>query len=217
MALYVVERDVRNTPAEQFRLDQKEVASACTRLKTQGKHIRYISSAVVPADGRALDLFGAASPELIEEVHAFAGVHYARIVEILDLTPSFLPRVTSRARRSLRQGAGPATILGDAERTGDNMTANASSELARWLVDGQRLFGLCLEVLENSERLESRNQTLESENGMLREEVARLRQRVDVLQADRSEMVAAFNDLAGHVTQVVDHILLKSENGEEGK
>jgi hypothetical protein len=30
-------------------------------------------------------------------------------------------------------------------------------------------------------------------------------------------MVAAFNDLAGHVTQVVDHILLKSENGEESK
>jgi hypothetical protein len=30
-------------------------------------------------------------------------------------------------------------------------------------------------------------------------------------------MVAAFNDLAGHVTQVVDHILQKSEDGENGK
>jgi hypothetical protein len=29
-------------------------------------------------------------------------------------------------------------------------------------------------------------------------------------------MVAAFNDLAGHVTQVVDHIIQKSENGGEG-
>ena len=28
-------------------------------------------------------------------------------------------------------------------------------------------------------------------------------------------MVAAFNDLAGHVTQVVDHILQKSEDGGE--
>jgi hypothetical protein len=97
------------------------------------------------------------------------------------------------------------------------MTENASSELARWLADGQRFFRMCLEVLENSERLRSRSETLETENGMLREEVARLRHRVDVLQADRSEMVAAFNDLAGHVTQVVDHILLKSEDGESGK
>jgi len=47
--------------------------------------------------------------------------------------------------------------------------------------------------------------------------VARMRQKVDVLQADRSEMVAAFNDLAGHVTQVVDHILQKSEDGEAAK
>jgi hypothetical protein len=87
------------------------------------------------------------------------------------------------------------------------MTANAAPELARWLADGQRLFGVCLEMLENFARLQS-------ENDMLREEVARLRHRVDVLQTDRAEMVAAFNDLAGHVTQVVDHIIQKSEDGE---
>jgi hypothetical protein len=210
MALYVVERDLNNTPTEQFRLDQREVASACTRLKAQGKLVRYISSAVVPSDGRALDLFGAASAELIEEAHASAGVHYARIVEILDLTPSFLSHDTSRPRRSLRRGVGAATILDDREGTEDTMAATSSSELARWLLDGQRLFGMCLEALESSERLRS-------ENGMLREEVARLRHRLDVLQADRSEMVAAFNDLAGHVTQVVDHIIQKSEDGEDGK
>lgn len=207
MALYVVERDLRSTPAEQFRIDQKEVASACTRLKTQGKHIRYISSVVVPADGCALDLFGAASPELIEEAHAVASVRYVRIVEILDATPNFLSRDTSRARRSLRQGVGATAIPDSRERTADTMTESSSSELARWLGEGQRFFGMCLEVLESSERLQS-------ENGMLRDEIARLRHRMDVLQADRSEMVAAFNDLAGHVTQVVDHILQKSEDGE---
>ena len=30
-------------------------------------------------------------------------------------------------------------------------------------------------------------------------------------------MVAAFNDLAGHVTQVVDHIIRKSEDAEGTK
>jgi len=211
MALYVVERDLSNTPAEQFRLDQREVASACIRLKTQGKLVRYISSVLVPADGRALDLFGASSSELIEEANASAGVLYTRIVEILDLTPSFLSHGTSRPRRSLRRAGGvTTTTLDDGEGTEDNMASKPSSELTRWLLDGQRLFSLCLEALESSERLQS-------ENVMLREELARLRHRVDVLQAERSDMVAAFNDLAGHVTQVVDHILQKSEeSGEEG-
>jgi predicted transcriptional regulator len=94
------------------------------------------------------------------------------------------------------------------------MTANSAPELARWLADGQRFFSLCLEALEELERLQTRNHTLEGENEMLREELARLRHRMDILQADRAEMVAAFNDLAGHVTQVVDHILQKSEDGE---
>jgi len=72
-------------------------------------------------------------------------------------------------------------------------------------------------TLENSDRLQARNHTVESENEMLREEVARLRHKVDLLQTDRAEMVAACNDLASHVTQVVDHILQKSENSENEK
>jgi hypothetical protein len=207
MALYVVERDLSDVPPEQLRLDQRDVASACMQLKAQGKRIRYISSAVVPADGRALDLFGAAGPELVTEAHAAAGVHYSRIVEVLDLTPSFLHRDTSRSRRSLQRATSGADNAGKPKGTTHTMTANSASELTQWLSDGQRLFGVCLETIESCARLQS-------ENDMLREEVARLRHRVDLLQADRAEMVAAFNDLAGHVTQVVDHIIQKSENGE---
>lgn len=213
MALFVVERDLSNVSPEQLRLNQRDIVSACIQLKGQGKGVRYISSAVVPADGRALDLFGAYSADLIKEVHATAGVLYSRIVEILDLTPSSVHRDTSRSRRSLQRAVGAGTT-GTAKGTGHTMTANSAPELARWLTDGQRLFGVCLETIENFERIQSRNQTLESENEILREEVARFRHKMDVLQADRSEMVAAFNDLAGHVTQVVDHILQKSEDGE---
>ena len=206
MALYVVERDLNDVAPEQLRLDQRDVASACIQLKSQGKRIRYMSSAVVPADGRSLDLFGADSVEVVKEAHAAAGVHYARVVEILDLTPNFVQRGTSRPRRALQRAAG-ADNVGIAKGAPHTMTANSAPELTRWLADGQRLFGVCLETLENFARLQS-------ENDMLREEVARLRHRVDVLQADRAEMVAAFNDLAGHVTQVVDHIIQKSEDGE---
>jgi hypothetical protein len=208
MALFVVERDLSSISPDRLRLDQRDIASACIQLKALGKRIRYISSAVAPADGRALDLFGADSAELIKEVHATAGVQYVRIVEILDLTPSFIQRNTSRSRRSLQRAAGGADNGTKPKGVRHIMIAN--SELARWLSDGQRLFGVCLETLENFERLQR-------ENEMLREEVARFRQRVDLLQADRAEMVAAFNDLAGHVTQVVDRIIQKSEDNEGGK
>lgn len=215
MALYVVERDVSQIAPERVRLDQQDLASACLQLKAQGKRIRFISSAVVPTEGRALDVFGAASAEVVKAAHVAAQVPYARIVEILDLTPSFVHRGTSGPRRSPRRVAGEA--FGDSRAKGSShaMPLNSSSELARWLTDGQRLFRVCLETLQNTERLEARNQTLEGENELLREEVERLRQRVDGLQAERAEMIATFNDLAGHVTQVVDQILQKSENGEE--
>jgi hypothetical protein len=163
MALYMVERDLGAVSPDQLRVDQHAVASACHQLNERGVRVRYINSAIVPTDGRGLDLFGAQSPETVKEVHAVAQVAYLRIIEILDLTPGFLQTTTSRSRQSLKKGAD------------DTMTDSAPPELARWLADGQRFFSLCLELVE---------------------------------------MVAAFNDLAGHVTQVVDHILQKSENGE---
>ena len=215
MALYVVERDLSNVPREQFRLDQRDVESACIHLKAQGKRIRYISSAVVPADGRALDLFGADSPEVVKAAHGVARVAYARIVEVLDLTPNFVHRNISRSRRSLQRTVG-VPRADSTKRTSHAMTERSAPELARWLADGQRLFRVCLETLEGSEQLQARNDTLESENLLLREEVARLRHKTDMLQTERMEMVAAFNDLAGHVTEVVDHILEKSADGEDG-
>ena len=204
MALYVVERDVASVSAEQLRLDQRDVASACIQLKAQGKRIRYISSAVMPTEGRVLDLFGAAGSEVVTEAHAVAGVPYLRVVEVLDATPSFLERNTSRPRRSFQRTSSGAEPPGSVRGSTHTMTSHSTADLTRWLADGQRLFAVCLETLESFERLQT-------ENDMLREEVDRLRSRVEVLQADRSEMVAAFNDLAGYVTQVVDQIVLRSE------
>ena len=103
MALYMVERDVTGTSPERLRLEQTGLASACIELKLQGKRVRFISSAVIPADGRALDLFGADDTELVREVLVVARVAYSRIVEILDLTPTFIHRDVSRPRRMLRR------------------------------------------------------------------------------------------------------------------
>lgn len=216
MALYVVERDISQIPPERLRLHQRDVASACIQLKTHGKHIRYISSVVVPADSLGLDLFGADTADVVKEAQLAAGVFYSRIVEVLDLTPSFVDRHTSRSRQSLQRAVGYSTGGRKAEGVTHTMVTS-SPELMRWLADGQRFFALCLESVESSERLQERTLTLESENSMLREEITRLRHKVDMLQTERADMVAAFNDLAGHVTQVVDHILQKSEDNENGK
>jgi hypothetical protein len=217
MALYVVERDLSNVPPEELRLHQRDVASACLQLKSQGKRIRYISSSIVPADGRSLDLFGADSAEVVQEAHSAARIGYARIVEVLDFTPSFVGGVISRSRHSLQRPIGAPSDTCRPKGIRQAMTEHSAPDLARWLADGQRLFRLCLETLEGFDHLQARSQTLESENEILREELARLRHKVDVLETDRAEMIAAFNDLAGHVTQAVDHILQKSEDGESTK
>lgn len=214
MALYVVERDLSNVPPEELRLHQWDIASACLQLKSQGRRIRYISSSIMPADGRSFDLFGADRAEVVQEAHSAARISYVRIVEILDFTPSFVKRGTSRSRHLLKQAVGATTDERNPKGTRHAMSEHSAPELARWLADGQRLFRVCLETLEGSERLQARSETLERENEIFREEVARLRHKVDVLETDRAEMLAAFNDLAGHVTQVVDHILQKSEDGE---
>lgn len=211
MSLYLVERDIASVSHERLRLDQKRLASTCDELKMEGRRIRYISSVVVPSDGRSLDLFGAETDEAIREAHDVASLSYTRIVEILDFTPSFVHSATSRPRRSL-----PRALDRPAEHhgKGPNHTMNPGPELARWLADGQRHFSVCLETLENAEQMQAQVQTMEAENQVFRDEIARLRHQVDLLQTERAEMVAAFNDLAGHVTQVVDHILQKSEDGE---
>jgi len=205
MGLYMVERNVSDISPDRFRVHQRALDSACRRLNGLGRRIRYINSSVVPTDGRALDLFGADSAEVIKELHTVAQIPYDRIVEVLDLTPSFLSPTTSRSRPPAKKGIDHA------------MRDSTPPDLVRWLADGQRFFSLCIEQLERADHLDAKARTLESENEMLREEMARLRHTVDMLQTDRSEMVAAFNDLAGHVTQVVDHILQKSEDGENSK
>ena len=124
------------------------------------------------------------TPERLRHVHASDTVAYSRVVEIVDLTPSFLNRDTSRSRRSLRWAVGPRTDGGSTTRTSHTMTANSASELSQWLADGQRLFGVCLSMVEGFERLEARARTLESENEILREEVGRLRDKADGLQAE---------------------------------
>jgi hypothetical protein len=216
MALFVVERDLSGVPPERLRLDQRDIASACRQLKAEGRRIRYISSAVMPADGRAVDLFGADSAELVKEAHVSAAVAYSRIAEVLDLTPGYLPRGTSRSRHTLQRAGGASAEPLQQNRVGVAMTESASSGLARWLSEGQRFFGMCLEMLEEIHGLQARKQALEGENEALRDAVSRMRHRLHALEADRGELVEAFGDLAIRV-QALDALLQTPRSGNRAE
>ena len=207
MALFVVERDISRVPPERLPLDQRDIATACLQLKAQGKRIRYISSAVIPVDGRAVDLFGADSADLIRQAHVSAAVLYSRIAEVLDLTPSYLHRGTSRSRHSLQRAIGGPNQVIQPKRPAALSAGSASPDLARWLTDGPRFLSMCQEAFEQARHLQARNATLESAEDTLREEVSRLRHRLHALETDRNEITVALNDLIDRLLPGIDRVL----------
>ena len=103
---------------------------------------------------------------------------YSRIAEVLDLTPSYLHRGTSRSRHSLQRAVGGPNEVLQPNRPAGPSAGGASSDLAHWLTDGSRFFCMCLETVEQARHLQARNETLENENETLREEASRLRHRL---------------------------------------
>ena len=98
MPLFAVERDLSQVPPEYFRSNLPGLVTACARLQGLGKKVRYISSAVFPAEARGLCLFGAEQSQWIREANEAARLPYSRIYAVLDLTPTGVRRDLSRGR-----------------------------------------------------------------------------------------------------------------------
>jgi len=99
MPLFAVERDLSQVPPERFRADLAGLVTACNRLQSAGKKVRYISSAVFPAEARGLCLFGAEEPQWVREVNDEARLPFSRIFAVLDLTPACAATSLVAARR----------------------------------------------------------------------------------------------------------------------
>ncbi len=69
-------------------------------------------------------------------------------------------------------------------------------------------------IVEDHKNLRTRVAALDRDTEQLRQELMMLRRENDVLRAEREELLAAFNGLAGHVTQVADQILQRFGEGE---
>lgn len=202
MALYGVEHQLNGVSVERYRQAQDLLIAECAALRRQGWRVRFIRSVLDPAAARGLCLLGSESRELVERVNEAGGLPSSRIFQVLDLTPGHVDRAMSRARRAL---SGPAPPAGEAPSLavgGEPLR----EDIRRWIAEGQRLGAEYLETARRKAQIERRIEALEQDNERLREDVDRLEEGVQVLIAERAELLAAFHAMAGRVSESVGQI-----------
>lgn len=208
MPLFAVERDLSQVPPEDFRSNLPGLVAACARLQGLGKKVRYISSAVFPAEARGLCLFGAEEPQWIHEANAAARLPYSRIFAVLDLTPTGVRRDLSRGRWPARVDATVAVAHKGANGgPPSGPAARVADEVARWSDEAHQLMQVLGGWLEDAGRLQADVGALESERAALAEEVRRLREENDGLRGERDALSDAIQTLAGEATRTADLVL----------
>jgi hypothetical protein len=207
MPLFAVERDLSQIPPERFRSELKGLVTACARLKAAGKQVRYISSAVFPAEARGLCLFGAEQPQWIQEANELAGLPYSRVFALLDLTPSGV-------RRELSCGRRPPESEAVRENGARGRAIPVSEEIARWSDEGRQLLHVLGGWLESAGALHDTAEELEGERAALAEHVRRLEQEarrreedVDRLRAQRDDLQEALQTISSQMTRTADELL----------
>jgi len=208
MPLFAVERDLSQVPPEYFRSNLPSLVAACARLQGLGKKVRYISSAVFPAEARGLCLFGAEEPEWIHEANEAARLPYSRIFAVLDLTPTGVRRDLSRGRWPARADA-PTAVPHETSNGGPppRSSAQITDEMARWSDEVHQIMQVLGGWLEDAGRLQADVGALETERATLAEEVRRLREENDGLRAERDDLSSAVQTLAGQATRTADEVL----------
>jgi hypothetical protein len=204
MPLFAVERDLSQVPPERFRAELQSLVAACVRLQSLGKKVRYISSAVFPAEARGLCLFGAEEPQWIREANEAARLPYSRIFAVLDLTPNGVCRDLSRGRRPPRADVD----AGASREPHDGASASrASDEMARWSAEGHQLLQVLGGWLDEAGRFQHEVAAVENARAAMAEDVRRLKAENDGQRAQREELLEALQTLAAHMTRTADEIL----------
>jgi hypothetical protein len=208
MPLFAVERDLSQVPPEHFRSNLPSLVAACARLQSLGKKVRYISSAVFPAEARGLCLFGAEEPQWIHEANEAARLPYSRIYAVLDLTPTGVRRDLSRGRWPVRGDTTVAVPHGGTNGGPTSRTAApVADEMARWSDEAHQLIQVLGGWLEDAGRLQADVGALEIERAALADEVRRVREENDGLRTERDDLSDALQTLAGQATRTADEIL----------
>jgi hypothetical protein len=206
--LFAVERDLSQVPPEYFRANLPGLVAACARLQSLGRKVRYISTAVFPAEARGFCLFGAEEPRWIHEVNEAARIPYSRIYPMLDLTPTGVRRDLSRGRWPVRVESAPAPARG-ATNGGPayRPTARVAEDLARWSDEARRLIQVMGGLLEEVGHRQVEVEALERERASLADDVKRLGLENEVLHLEREDLSRALQAIAGQTARAMDEIL----------
>jgi hypothetical protein len=206
--LFAVERDLSQVPPEYFRANLPGLVAACARLQSLGRKVRYISTAVFPAEARGFCLFGAEEPRWIHEVNETARLPYLRIYPMLDLTPTGVRRDLSRGRWPSRVESVPGWASGAANggplaRPG----ARVAEDLARWSDEARRLIQVMGGLIEEVGHRQVEVEVLERERAALADEVKRLGLENEVLYLEREDLSRSLKEIAGQTARAMDEIL----------
>jgi hypothetical protein len=182
-----------------------------------GKKVRYISSAVFPAEARGLCLFGAEEPQWIRDVNEAARLPYLRIFAVLDLTPAGVRREVSVGRRSPqpiatavpgREAHGHRELAyGGGPLNGGQAASRVSEVLARWSDEGRHLLDALGGWLEEAGQVQAQAEAVQSERDQLVDDVRRVREENEGLRAQCDELQQTLQTLAGQMTHAADTIL----------
>ncbi|HEY4912103.1 MAG TPA: nickel-binding protein [Methylomirabilota bacterium] len=205
MPLFAVERDLSQIPPERFRTELKGLVGACARLKGNGKRVRYISSAVFPAEARGLCLFGAEQPQWVHEVNQAAGLPYSRIFAVLDLTPTGVRRDLSCGRRPAEE----PTVGARARGSVPGSPGPVSEEITRWSDEGRQLLQTLGGWLEAAGSIHAGAEALELDRAVLADELRRLEEDNEALRAQRDELHDAVQTIASQMTRAADELLYR--------
>ena len=207
MPLFAVERDLSQVPPDHLRSNLPALVTACARLQSLGKKVRYISSAVFPAEARGLCLFGAEQSQWIQEANEAARLPYSRIYAVLDLTPTGVRRDLSRGRWPTR--VEPTVALAHKGTNGGPpiVAARVADQTARWADEAHELVQVLGGWLEDAGRLHADVSALETERNALAEEVRRLREDNEGLRGERDNLSDALQALAAQATRAADAAL----------
>lgn len=205
MPLFAVERDLSQIPPERFRTELKGLAGVCARLKGAGKPVRYISSAVFPAEARGLCLFGAEQPQWVHEANQAAGLPYSRIFAVLDLTPIGVRRDLSCGRRPAEE----PTVGARARGSVPGSPGPVSEEITRWSDEGRHLLQTLGGWLEAAGSIHAEAEALERDRAVLADELRRLEEDNEALRAQRDELHDAVQTIASQMTRAADELLYR--------
>jgi hypothetical protein len=208
MPLFAVERDLSQVAPEHFRSNLPGLVTACARLQGLGKKVRYISSAVFPAEARGFCLFGAEQSQWIHEANEAARLPYSRIYAVLDLTPTGVLRDLSRGRWPTRVES-PMALVHKGTNGGPptGATPRVADQTARWADEAHDLMQVLGGWLEDAGRLHADVSNLETERNALAEEVRRLREDNEGLRGERDNLSDALKALAAQATRAADAAL----------